>query len=110
MINSDNMFVAKTVDGEELSFYIIFTITNSLGAKNIVYFTDNKKNEQGLTNVYCKYFVIENNQMKIINEMTDEDFKELSALYNNIISTSDDNIGMGNSSVTENPYANIEVL
>ena len=42
-----NTLVAKTDTGEEITFDIVAIITNKVGARNIVYYTENKVDEQG---------------------------------------------------------------
>ena len=38
----NNKLTFKTDTGEELSFDIVAIVTNRIGTRNIVYFTDNK--------------------------------------------------------------------
>ncbi len=86
----NNKLVVRTDTGEELTFDVVAMVTNKLGAKNEVFFTDNTVNSEGKTVIYGAYFVIENNQVKIINDLTDEEYENLKESYEVLKNASND--------------------
>ena len=109
---NNNKLIVMTNTGEQLSFDVLARITNRLGSRNIIYFTDNKYDEQGQLIVYASYYLVENDQVKLINEMTEEDFNDLKELYSELqASVSNNSEGSGETgTVTTNPYNDVEVL
>ena len=108
---NNNKVIIKTDTGEELSYDIVAMITNKVGCRNIIYFTNNELDTDGIPIVYGAYYVVENNQVKLINEMSEEDFNDIKELYD-LLNKSDEDTNLTNvdSNISSNPYADIEVL
>ncbi len=109
---NNNKIVIKTDSGEELIYDIVAMVTNKVGSRNYVYFTNKEKDAEGNDIVYGCYFVNENNQIKLINDLSDEDFESIKTVYDIICeedatsvknASSNDNIG-------NNQNVEIEVL
>ena len=79
----------------------------------MVFFTDNKIDEQGNKIIYPSYYTVENGEIKLLTDMTDEDFNHLKDVFE-ILKYSEDesdlNQNVENSKVVNNPYTDIEVL
>ena len=100
----NNKLTFKTDTGEELIFDIVAIVTNKIGSRNIVYFTDNKVDENGNTLVYPAFFVMDNDQIRINNDMSEEDFDDLKKGFEMLMNHGN------NTNVSTNPYSDLEVL
>ncbi len=107
----NNKIIVKTDTGEELSYDIVGMVTNKVGSKNYVYFTKNEVDDEGNTIIYGSYFVVENNQVKLINEVSDEDYESIKEVYE-ILKENDDSSNSGNSSsnMINNQTTEVEIV
>ena len=86
---NNNKIIIKTDTGEELTYDIVAMLTSKVG-KSYVFFKGNEVDSDGKPIVYGSHFVIEDNKVKLLNEVTDEEFEGIKDIYNSIVHLDDE--------------------